>query len=359
MLIGKENSRVHHRGKASIVATTEDGPGRLRTISPLAAVLAAAAIFLVAPASDALAAGAPVVLSTYSERVETNQANLKAQVDSNEAATTYFFEYTSEASYEQNEFAGASRVPATGEIPLAIKSQNASQHVDGLAPASAYRFRVVAKNEFGPTLGPPRLLTTDERAPKFSLPDSRGWELVSPAEKNGGQVDDPEADYGGGAFQAAAQGGGVTYSSLDSFAGGLGSPGASQYLSLRGEGGWTTAEPHRAAVLRRLRHLAGRGHSLPALLRRPRRRPPDQRPPLPWRRQRLPGRQPAAARLGSAGGIPELLPARQRNRGVPGSARERRRGGAETGARQVRSQLRRRDARPRSGRPLDLRGAHR
>jgi hypothetical protein len=232
---------VQHQGKASIAATTEDGPARLGTTRPLAAVLAiAAAILLVGPVSGALAAGAPLVLRTYSERVETNQANLKAQIDSNEAATTYFFEYTSEASYEQNEFAGASRVPATGEIPLAIKSQNAAQHVDGLDSASAYRFRVVAKNEFGPTLGPTRLLTTDEHAPKFSLPDTRGWELVSPTEKNGGQVDDPESDYGGGAFQAAAQGGGVTYSSLDSFAGGLGSPGASQYLSLRGEGGWTT-----------------------------------------------------------------------------------------------------------------------
>ena len=205
-----------------------------------AALVAVVALFLVGPASSALAAGPPVVLKTYSERVETNQANLKAQVDSNGAATTFFFEYTSEASYRQNQFADASRVPATGEIPLAINSQNAAQHVDGLDPASAYRFRVVAKNEFGPTVAPPRLLTTDERAPKFSLPDSRGWELVSPAEKNGGQVDDPESDYGGGAFQAAAQGGGVVYSSLDSFAGGLGSPGASQYLSLRGDGGWTT-----------------------------------------------------------------------------------------------------------------------
>jgi hypothetical protein len=73
-----------------------------------------------------------------------------------------------------------------------------------------------------------------------ALPDSRGWELVSPAEKNGAQLDGPETVFGGGAFQAAAQGGALTYTSAASFAGPQGSPGASQYLSRRGAGGWST-----------------------------------------------------------------------------------------------------------------------
>ncbi len=196
--------------------------------------------FLLLGAADALAAGAPIVVTTNTDRVETNQANLKARINSNEGTTAYYFEYTTEAQYEQDEFTGALRVPATGEKALGAVNQIASERVDGLTAGSAYRFRVVAKNELGTTFGPPRLLTTDEKAPKFSLPDSRGWEMVSPPEKNGGQVDGPEADYGGGVFQAAAQGGAVTYSSLDSFGGALGSPGASQYLSLRGADGWTT-----------------------------------------------------------------------------------------------------------------------
>ena len=73
-----------------------------------------------------------------------------------------------------------------------------------------------------------------------ALPDGRGYELVSPVDKNGAQVDLPESLFGGGAFQAAAQGGALTYTSASSFAGGQGSPGASQYLARRVAAGWST-----------------------------------------------------------------------------------------------------------------------
>jgi hypothetical protein len=73
-----------------------------------------------------------------------------------------------------------------------------------------------------------------------ALPDSRGWELVSPVDKGGGGVAAPEALFGGGVLQAAAQGGAVTYGSATSFGSAQGAPGASQYLSTRGPGGWST-----------------------------------------------------------------------------------------------------------------------
>jgi hypothetical protein len=72
-----------------------------------------------------------------------------------------------------------------------------------------------------------------------ALPDSRGWEMVSPVEKNGGQVDLPGQAAGGGLLQAAAQGGIVTYSSGASFASGTGAPVASQYISTRAGSGWS------------------------------------------------------------------------------------------------------------------------
>ena len=57
--------------------------------------------------------------------------------------------------------------------------------------------------------------------------------MVSPVDKNGGQVDPPGALASGGVLQAAADGGAVTYGSSASFAGGPGAAPASQYLATR------------------------------------------------------------------------------------------------------------------------------
>ncbi|HEX3324105.1 MAG TPA: hypothetical protein VHR65_03045, partial [Solirubrobacterales bacterium] len=77
----------------------------------------------------------------------------------------------------------------------------------------------------------------------FSLPDARGWELVSPPDKNGGAIQGPERNHGGGVLQAAAAGNGaITYSSSSSFGGygAQGAPQGSQYISRRSAGGWAT-----------------------------------------------------------------------------------------------------------------------
>lgn len=73
-----------------------------------------------------------------------------------------------------------------------------------------------------------------------TLPDKRSWEMVSPPDKNGGEIEAPETIAGGGALQAASQGGLVTFSSTASFAGGQGAPIGSQYLSGRSASGWST-----------------------------------------------------------------------------------------------------------------------
>lgn len=68
--------------------------------------------------------------------------------------------------------------------------------------------------------------------------DSRGWEMVSPVDKNGGDVALPADD--GGVFQAAALGSGFAFGSATSFGEALGAAPANQYLASRGGSGWTT-----------------------------------------------------------------------------------------------------------------------
>jgi hypothetical protein len=77
-------------------------------------------------------------------------------------------------------------------------------------------------------------------ASALTLPDGRGWEMVSPIEKNGGQVQPPGTIFGGGVLQAAADGGSVTYSSKASFAAPQTASSASQYISRRSATGWST-----------------------------------------------------------------------------------------------------------------------
>lgn len=81
------------------------------------------------------------------------------------------------------------------------------------------------------------------------LPDGRAWEMVSPLDKNGGEIDGienggvvrrVEGDAGGGIVQASPDGEAITYVSRVSFAEPRGASTGSQYLSRRREVGWLT-----------------------------------------------------------------------------------------------------------------------
>ncbi len=81
------------------------------------------------------------------------------------------------------------------------------------------------------------------QAEPLTLLDSRGWEMVSPVEKNGGEVQGFGANSGGDVLQAAADGESATFSSASSFSPeALGAPVASQYISRRTGGGWLTED---------------------------------------------------------------------------------------------------------------------
>lgn len=198
----------------------------------IAAVLAA--FGLAGPATQALAA--PIVKGTWPAAVGANTVTLRAEIDPNGLATTYLFEYTTEAEFRVKGFIGATKIPQT---QIAIGTGSVQQRLGGLRADTAYRFRTIATSN-DTTVGPVRSLRTDEESSLFTLPDNRGWELVSPVDKNGGEIQGFGGNRGGGVIQAAVQGGQITYTSASSFAGAQGSPGPNQYVSTRGAGVWAT-----------------------------------------------------------------------------------------------------------------------
>jgi hypothetical protein len=209
----------------------------VRRLSTVGAALAALA--LVVPSAHA--AGPPDVIGGFASSVESTRATLNTRVNPEGFATTYRFEYTSEASYLAKGFEGAKQAPVGGEaIGSGTSPISRSRQITGLTEATAYRYRVVATNSAGTTTGPARLLTTDKLGTEFILPDGRGWEMVSPVDKNGGEIQGFEANFGGDVLQAAADGNSATYSSRSSFASPKGAPPASQYISRRTASGWAT-----------------------------------------------------------------------------------------------------------------------
>jgi hypothetical protein len=180
--------------------------------------------------------------------VLANTAKLSARIDPSALTTSYHFDYIPKAAYEANvaaakdPFTGASKAPAGTDPNLgSLLPVTVNQQLFGLTPDTAYRYRALAKNSAATTPGPTLSFTTQPLPGAALLADGRGWEMVSPVDKNGGQIAEPGAIAAGGVLQAAAQGGAVTYGSSASFgAGAQGAPTASQYLATRSPSGWAT-----------------------------------------------------------------------------------------------------------------------
>jgi len=211
-----------------------------------AVLLALTAGLLAASGPAASAAGPPVIESSWVSRVTATDLEARGMVNPNGLATTGRARYITEAAYQANladgkdGFEGAIQTAAgalgSGEAPVQL-----IRTVLALQPETKYHWRLVASNSAGTVEGPVGWFRTEESAPVFKLPDRRGWEMVSPVDKNGGAVAWPGKLFGGGVLQAAAGGGAVTYGSASVFAAPLAASTASQYVSVRGAGGWDTA----------------------------------------------------------------------------------------------------------------------
>jgi hypothetical protein len=197
-------------------------------------------------------AAAPQIPATWVSDVTSTSAVLRAEIDPEGEATAYRFEYITAAGFQANleaghdGFLGAARMPGAkdagagaGTTPQPV-FQNLVAPVNPLTPATSYRYRAVATNPGGVTVGATHTFTTEVASNVFALPDDRAWELVSPVDKGGGAIAAPGALFGGGSIQASAAGGALTYGSASSFGEAQGAPPGSQYVSRRGAAAWST-----------------------------------------------------------------------------------------------------------------------
>jgi hypothetical protein len=164
----------------------------------------------------------------------TTSAEPHAQINPAEDATTYYFQLGAGGIYPGANY-------PTSELRLGEGSEdlNGQVAVSGLQPSTAYHYRVVAINANGTTFGPYRSITTFANEP-VGLPDNRAWEMVSPPDKNSGNIVGINAIFAGDIVQASEDGSKITYVSPHAFGSPTSAPTGSQYLSVRESGGWST-----------------------------------------------------------------------------------------------------------------------
>ena len=174
--------------------------------------------------------------------VGSETAQLDAQVDPGGAATTYAFRYSAGAVPSAGEPCAE---PSCGETPKPRGSLGAlfgDRTVTAklpLAPGTTYQYRVVAFNEHGGATGAEGSFTTLPATSAAGEADGRVWEMVSPPDRGGGDVQ--AIDEGPNVLiQAATDGDAISYGT-DAPVGtaeGSRSYEPTQMLATRGSAGW-------------------------------------------------------------------------------------------------------------------------
>ncbi len=169
--------------------TTSERWGQLVRRARIAVAVCALAVSLTT-AGSALAAAAPSVDEVFTSGVGANAATLNAEIDPQDATTTYQFEYGTSTAYGESLPAGNAPVGSgSGDVLV-------SQQVTGLVADTVYHYRVIARSEGGETVGADHTFVFQSAAPSGEncanasrrtgyaarLPDCRAYEQVSPAQ---------------------------------------------------------------------------------------------------------------------------------------------------------------------------------
>ncbi len=213
----------------------------------------------------------PSFETPFATEVSSTDAVVEAQINPHFTTdTTYQVQYGTAPCSAGGCGAAAPVIPAQLEGADNVSHPTDPVLLSDLSPATTYHYRFVAQNGAGgPVVGPEGTFRTYSSAPPLSscpndplrtgpaanLPDCRGYEMVSPLDKEGGELyvlpDVP--NYAAELNQGAPDGNAFTYSSYRAFADPTSAPYTSQYLARRDPAsGWSSEQisPPRERVLR-------------------------------------------------------------------------------------------------------------
>jgi hypothetical protein len=131
----------------------------------------------------------PKIISVSAANLSSTSADLDAQINPLGADTSYHFEYDTRP-YAQGEAAHGLSVPVPDKSigaggPTGSSVEGVLQPVGALAPGTTYYFRLIATNEVGAAEETANSTGTFTTLPSAASSE-RGYELVTPATKQGG-----------------------------------------------------------------------------------------------------------------------------------------------------------------------------
>ncbi len=181
----------------------------------------------------------PAIDSVSSQNLTPSSTELRAQIDPRGEETEYHFQYGGSDCAQSP--SACTDLPVS-HIPAGYGDVAVSVQLDGLAPATAYYYRVLASNAHGQAEGLPSSSTFQTLPSASALPDGRGWEMVSPPQKHGSTIEMVSA-LRSGSIQASLDGNRLAWLAAGPVVAepeGNRSFELSQLMSVREAQGWST-----------------------------------------------------------------------------------------------------------------------
>ena len=288
------------------------------------------------PARECMVAGPDTTFKTrtavgieaqWVSALSAHEATLDATLDPLGAENAFWWVEYDTSPYGEAQAAHGTRTPEA-PLPPSTGELHRAAPLAGLAPATTYHYRFVARGEQDnhpyTVHGPDQTFTTQPAGLGLALPDNRAWEMVSPPDKHGARLRFPSQ----GQVQAAANGEALAYlsrGSVEADPEGSRSPEDTSVLGRRtGPGQWasrdlTPPNAERGAPTGSVRPRIQAVHlrSLQGAARAAQRHAAGalglRKDPLPAPQHRLPDLHPAGQRLPARRGA--TLPARGRRAG--------------------------------------------